>query len=178
MVTFSYNAVNNLEPNATIVGARAGDTLSVRDCLYALLLQSANEVANALAEHCAGSIDAFAEKMNEKAAELGCTDSHFANPSGLNNPNHYVSAYDMALIAKAAFDNQQVYEIASTKSYKLPATINNPNGVTCTNEHRLIITEDETSELYYPAAKAGKTGYTSLAGNFTLSPVQKRTADV
>ena len=87
-VTFSNTAVNSLEPNSSILGARAGDTLSVRDCLYALLLQSANEVANALAEHCAGSIDAFAEKMNEKAAELGCTDSHFANPSGLNDPNH------------------------------------------------------------------------------------------
>ena len=104
-VTFSNTAVNTLEPNSSILGARAGDTLSVRDCLYALLLQSANEVANALAEHCAGSMDAFAEKMNEKAAELGCTDSHFANPSGLNDPNHYVSAYDMALIAKAAFNN-------------------------------------------------------------------------
>lgn len=75
-VTFSNTAVNTLEPNSSILGARAGDTLSVRDCLYALLLQSANEVANALAEHCAGSMDAFAEMMNERVAELGCTDSH------------------------------------------------------------------------------------------------------
>ena len=120
-VTFSNTAVNSLEPNSSILGARAGDTLSVRDCLYALLLQSANEVANALAEHCAGSIDAFAEKMNEKAAELGCTDSHFANPSGLNNPNHYVSAYDMALIAKAAFNNPTFVEVDSTTYYDVPA---------------------------------------------------------
>ena len=96
-VTFSYNAVNNLEPNSTILGARAGDTLSVRDCLYALLLQSANEVANALAEHCSGDIESFAELMNRKAESLGCTDSHFANPSGLNDENHYTSAHDMAL---------------------------------------------------------------------------------
>ena len=90
-------------------------------CIRDRLLQSANEVANALAEHCAGSIDAFAEKMNEKAAELGCTDSHFANPSGLNDPNHYVSAYDMALIAKAAFNNPTFVEVDSTTYYDVPA---------------------------------------------------------
>ena len=84
-VTFSNEAVNTLEPGASILGARAGDQLSVRECLYALLLQSANEVANALAEHCSGSIDAFAELMNEKARSLGCTSSNFANPSGLND---------------------------------------------------------------------------------------------
>lgn len=167
MVTFSHDAVYNVESGSgNKKNIEEGDVLSVRDCLYLLLLQSSNQAANALAEHVAGSRDAFVEMMNEKVSELGCVDdTHFANPSGLNDDTQHVSAYDMALIAKAAFDNQQVYEIASTKSYKLPATINNPNGVTCTNEHRLIITEDETSELYYPAAKAGKTGYTSLAGN-------------
>lgn len=167
MVTFSHDAVYNVESGSgNKKNIEEGDVLSVRDCLYLLLLQSSNQAANALAEHVAGSRDAFVEMMNEKVSELGCVDgTHFANPSGLNDDTQLVSAYDMALIAKAAFDNQQVYEIASTKSYKLPATINNPNGVTCTNEHRLIITEDETSELYYPAAKAGKTGYTSLAGN-------------
>lgn len=78
-VTFSNEAVNTLEPGASILGARAEDQLSVRECLYALLLQSANEVANALAEHCSGNIGAFAELMNEKARSLGCTSSNFAN---------------------------------------------------------------------------------------------------
>ena len=83
-VTFSESAVYNVESNSSSAGYDTGDTASVKDCLYALLLKSANEAANALAEHVAGSADAFAVLMNEKAAELGCQDSHFANPSGLN----------------------------------------------------------------------------------------------
>ena len=163
-VTFSNTAVNSLEPNSSILGARAGDTLSVRDCLYALLLQSANEVANALAEHCAGSIDAFAEKMNEKAEELGCTDSHFANPSGLNDPNHYVSAYDMALIAKAAFNNPTFVEVDSTTYYDVPAgkLKQYPDGWRYYAHHRMLRRNDS---LYYDGAIGGKTGYTEAAGN-------------
>lgn len=171
-VTFSNTAVNSLEPNSSILGARAGDTLSVRDCLYALLLQSANEVANALAEHCAGSIDAFAEKMNEKAAELGCTDSHFANPSGLNDPNHYVSAYDMALIAKAAFNNPTFVEVDSTTYYDVPAgkLKQYPDGWRYYAHHRMLRRNDS---LYYDGAIGGKTGYTLLAGNTLVTCAER-----
>ena len=95
-VTFSNEAVNTLEPGASILGARAGDQLSVRECLYALLLQSANEVANALAEHCSGSIDAFAELMNEKGPVSGLYQFKFCQSQRLNDENHYTSAYDMA----------------------------------------------------------------------------------
>ena len=79
-----------------------------------------------LAEHVAGSADAFAVLMNEKAAELGCQDSHFANPSGLNNEEHYVSAYDMALITRAAFENPTFAKIVETTYYKLPPNQKNP----------------------------------------------------
>ena len=171
-VTFSNTAVNTLEPNSSILGARAGDTLSVRDCLYALLLQSANEVANALAEHCAGSMDAFAEMMNEKAAELGCTDSHFANPSGLNDPNHYVSAYDMALIAKAAFSNPTFVEVDSTTYYDVPAgkLKQYPDGWRYYAHHRMLRRNDS---LYYDGVIGGKTGYTSLAGNTLVTCAER-----
>ena len=171
-VTFSNTAVNTLEPNSSILGARAGDTLSVRDCLYALLLQSANEVANALAEHCAGSMDTFAEKMNEKAAELGCTDSHFANPSGLNDPNHYVSAYDMALIAKAAFSNPTFVEVDSTTYYDVPAgkLKQYPDGWRYYAHHRMLRRNDS---LYYEGVIGGKTGYTSLAGNTLVTCAER-----
>lgn len=175
MVTFSYDAVNNVESGSgNKKNIAEGDKLSVKDCLYLLLLQSSNQAANALAEHVAGSRDAFADMMNEKVTELGCTDgTHFANPSGLNDETQVVSAYDMAIIAQAAFNNSQVLEIAGTKSYKLAPTQNNPSGATCTNEHRLVITDDETSELYCPEAKAGKTGYTSLAGNTLVTYGEK-----
>lgn len=175
MVTFSYDAVNNVESGSgNKKNIAEGDKLSVKDCLYLLLLQSSNQAANALAEHVAGSRDAFADMMNEKVKELGCTDgTHFANPSGLNDDTQVVSAYDMAIIARAAFNNSDVLEISSTKSYKLAPTQNNPSGATCANEHRLIITDDETSELYCPEAKAGKTGYTSLAGNTLVTYGEK-----
>ena len=175
MVTFSYDAVNNVESGSgNKKNIAEGDKLSVKDCLYLLLLQSSNQAANALAEHVAGSRDAFADMMNEKVKELGCTDgTHFANPSGLNDDTQVVSAYDIAIIAQAAFNNSDVLEISSTKSYKLAPTQNNPSGATCANEHRLIITDDETSELYCPEAKAGKTGYTSLAGNTLVTYGEK-----
>ena len=172
MVTFSYNAVNNLEPNATIVGARAGDTLSVRDCLYALLLQSANEVANALAEHCSGDIESFAELMNRKAESLGCTDSHFANPSGLNNENHYTSAHDMALIAQAAFNNPTFVESDSTTYYDVQPgqLVQYPDGWRYYAHHRMLRKNDS---LYYDGIIGGKTGYTSLAGNTLVTCAER-----
>ena len=171
-VTFSTEAVNTLEPGASIVGARAGDQLSVRECLYALLLQSANEVANALAEHCSGSIDAFAELMNEKARSLGCTSSNFANPSGLNDENHYTSAYDMALISQAAFSNPTFVEIDSTTYYDVPAgkLKQYPDGWRYYAHHRMLKKNDS---LYYDGVIGGKTGYTSLAGNTLVTCAER-----
>lgn len=172
IVTFSNNAVNTLEPGSSILGARVDDQLSVRDCLYALLLQSANEVANALAEHCSGNTEAFAEVMNEKAQSLGCTDSHFANPSGLNDPNHYTSAHDMALIAQAAFSNPTFVEIDSTLYYDVPAgqLKQYPDGWRYYAHHRMMKKNDS---VYYSGIIGGKTGYTSLAGNTLVTCAER-----
>lgn len=161
-VTFSHNAVYNVEAGSTSAGLDEGDTLSVRDCLYALLLKSANEAANALAEHVAGSIDDFAVMMNEKARSLGCVDSHFANPSGLNNEQHYTSAYDMALIGQAALQNETFMKIDSTLYYDLPVTKRNPEGVRIYPGHKML---KKNMPEYYSGCLGGKTGYTSLAGN-------------
>ena len=162
MVTFSHNAVYNVEPGSTSAGLDEGDVLTVRDCLYALLLKSANEAANALAEHVAGTTESFAELMNVRAASLGCQDSHFANPSGLNDPNHYTSAYDMALIGQAALNNETFMEIDSTLYYDLPVTRNNKEGLRIYPGHKMI---KKNMPEYYSGALGGKTGYTSLAGN-------------
>lgn len=162
MVTFSHDAVYNVEAGSTSAGLDVGDVLSVRDCLYALLLKSANEAANALAEHVAGSVEAFADLMNARAASLGCQDSHFANPSGLNNPEHYTSAYDMALIGRAALQNSTFMEIDSSLYYHLPVTRNNREGLTVYPGHKMI---KKNMPEYYSGALGGKTGYTSLAGN-------------
>ena len=162
-VTFSESAVYNVESNSSSAGYDTGDTASVKDCLYALLLKSANEAANALAEHVAGSGDAFAVLMNEKAAELGCEDSHFANPSGLNNEEHYVSAYDMALITRAAFENPTFAKIVETTYYKLPPNQKNPEGQGISPGNKLV--KKNWTQYYRPDVLGGKTGYTSIALN-------------
>lgn len=164
-VTFSHDAVYNVESGSgNKLQLEEGDVLSVKDCLYVMLLQSSNQAANALAEHVGGSREAFADMMNEKAASLGCRESHFVNPSGLNDPEQLTSAYDMARIGAAVFGNPTLLEICSTTSATLPPTINNPNGRTYSMEHKLVVTGDSSDENYYPSAVAGKTGYTSLAG--------------
>ena len=164
-VTFSHDAVYNVEDGSGNKNAiEEGDTLSVRDCLYLLLMRSSNQAANALAEHVSGSRDGFVKMMNEKTAELGCENSHFANPSGLNDDTQLTSVYDMALIASAAYKNDTLLTISKDKSYRLPATKNNPDGVTIQPEHKLLITTDTENPNYYPYAVAGKTGYTSVAG--------------
>ena len=164
-VTFSHDAVYNVESGSgNKLGLEEGDVLSVKDSLSVMLLQSSNQAANALAEHVAGSREAFADMMNEKAEALGCRESNFENPSGLNDEAQLTSAYDMALIGAAAFSDPEILEICSAKKATLPPTKNNTEGRTYSLEHKLVVTEDGTSEYYYPEAVAGKTGYTSLAG--------------
>ncbi len=170
MVTFSKDAVYNVEDGSgNKLNVDTGDKLSVEDCLYSLILHSCNQAANALAEHVAGSRDGFVTMMNEKIQSLGCTESHFDNPSGLNGDSQYVTAYDMALIAKAAYSNKKLVEISSAISHNIPPTNNNPEGLTIYNEHRLVKTKDTKSEFYCPSAVAGKTGYLIKAGNTVVT---------
>lgn len=166
IVEFSHDAVYNVEAGSgNKLNLEEGDKLSVENCLYVLLLLSSNQSANALAEHVAGSREEFVKMMNDKIRELGCNESNFANPSGLNDDNQFVTAYDMALIARAAFENETVLKVSSSLSHSIPATINNPDGASFRMEHRILITNDPTSVYYCEGAVAGKTGYTSVAGN-------------
>lgn len=169
-LTFSHNAIFNVEGNSSSAGFDVGDKITVKDALYALLLKSANESANALAEYYAGSIDKFVDIMNQRAKELGCTESHFANPSGLNNPNHYVTAYDYALICRAAFNNPKFVEIDSTTYYKLPASRWVPAGQTIYSHHSML---KRNNPLHYEGIIGGKTGFTSLAGNTLVTCAQR-----
>lgn len=165
-VTFSHDAMHNVEADSgNKLSLVEGDTMTVEDALYALLLVSVNQAANALAEHVAGTMPDFVNMMNEKLTQLGCKESHFDNPSGLNGDTQYVSAYDMSLIARAAFANETLRSISASHSHKIAPTTNNPDGITVYQEHRLVITEDSSSPYYYPAAVAGKTGYLIKAGN-------------
>ncbi len=175
IVTFSHDAVYNVEEGSSNAGIDEGDQLTVRDCLYALMLASANESANALAEHVSGTREAFADLMTQRAKSLGAMDSHFANPSGLNDENHYTTARDMALIASAAVKNPTFVEICSTRTYRLNglkrcSPEDYPGGYPIANHHKMWNTK---AAEYYPGVFCGKTGYTTLAGN-TLVTCAKR----
>ena len=121
-VEFTKEAIAAANRGSSSIGMTPGEKLTLKECLYGLMLASANEVANALAIHTAGSIDAFADMMNEKAKELGCTHTHFCNPSGLYEKEHYTTPADLARIARAAIKNDTFREIASTRKYVLPKT--------------------------------------------------------
>lgn len=168
-VTFSKTATENLEAGAVSLKLTEGDKLTVEQCLYGLLLKSANEVANGLAEKVSGSVSGFASLMNQKATALGCTGTHFVNPNGLNDTNHYTTPYDMALIARAAFQNDTLRKIDTTLSYKFPAT-KNAGERTITMGHKMMYSTDSR---YYPGIIGGKTGYTSKAGNTLVTGAEK-----
>lgn len=168
-VTFSKTATTNLESGAVTLGLTEGDKLTVEQSLYGLMLKSANEVANGLAEHVSGSVSAFSVLMNARAKELGCTGTNFVNPNGLNSSSHYTTAHDMALIARAAFQNDIVRKVSSTLSYQIPAT-KKASARTVTMGHKMLSPGDAR---YYPGVIGGKTGYTSLAGNTLVTCVEK-----
>lgn len=158
MVTFSHEAVFSLEPGSSNIGIDEGQSMPIEECLYGILVASANEVANAVAEHIAGSQDAFAEMMNQKAAELGCKNTHFVNAHGLYDENHYVSAYDLAIIAKAFFQNELLAKIGNTASHHFLPTNTQPDDFIWRNKHQLI-----TGDIPYEGIRGGKTGYTDEA---------------
>ena len=165
-VSFSHDAVYNVDQGSSNAQIEAGDVLTVNDCLHALLLKSANEAANALAEHVAGSREAFAEMMNEKAKELGCTGSHFQNPSGLFSEEQYTTAKDMGLIAIAAFHNEEFMKIEKDLRYTLSGLQRLPEGNILYMEHKMMLPE---SRFYDARVVAGKTGYTRDSGNTLLT---------
>ncbi len=163
MVTFSHNAVYSIERGSSNVGIDEGQSMTVQECLYCLMLASANEVANALAEHVGGSVEGFADMMNEKAAALGCTNTHFVNPNGLHDDEHYTCARDMALIARAFALNPKLLEISGTISYSVEATATQPDSFTISNHHRMLEGSLYGKKYAYENAIGGKTGFTVMA---------------
>lgn len=161
-VLFSYRACHELASGSSTISRTEGEEMSVEDCLYALLVASANEVAQALAEHMSGSIEAFVARMNERAAELGCTNTHFANPHGTPDPQHYTCALDMALILREAVQHEHLKEIMGTDKYQISPT-NKHSEVTYLRSKHPLVTDYFGKK--YEGAAAGKTGHTSEALN-------------
>lgn len=146
------------------VGFRAGNVVTCADLAYGMMLASGNDAANAAAIYMAGSLEKFAEMMNEKAAQIGMTDTHFVTPSGLDADDHYSTAYDMALLASYAMDNPVFAEIAATTVH--PITCGDPaQTVYFSNHNRLLKT--------YEGAKGIKTGFTKKSGRCLVSYAER-----
>lgn len=170
IVTYSSTAVLSLEPGSSHIGLRVGEQLTVRDSLYGLLLPSANEVANGLAELVSGSIEAFAEKMNGRAAELGAVNTHFTNANGLHDDSHYTCAYDLALIMQACIQIPTFVEIDSAPTYVRPADSLLNKEIPMGSTHKMM---RENTEYYDPDVICGKTGWTQQAGRCLVTYAER-----
>lgn len=167
-VTFSSNAIGSIEYGDAHLEMQVGEKMSVQDCLYGLMLKSANEVAYALAEHVGGSVENFAEMMNQRAKEAGATDSNFVNPSGLHDSNHYITAYDMAMITRAAVNNPIFVSISGSYSYSVNS--NKKKDYPVYNRHKML---SEYSGYYYDGILGGKTGFTDQSGTTLVSYAER-----
>jgi D-alanyl-D-alanine carboxypeptidase len=146
-----------------------GEVLTMEDCLYVAIIQSANEVCAQIAEHVGGTEEHFIEMMNQKAQELGCENTHFVNASGLPDENHYTTAYDMAKILQAGLANKTFRKIIKKVNYTVPAT--NFSEARSFHTHIPLIAKE--SEYYDPDCIGGKSGYTQEA-KYTLAVAAKR----
>lgn len=169
-ITFSHDAVYSIEPGSAHIAIIEGEILTLEQVLRAIILRSANEASNGAAEYTDGSIEAFAKHMTEKAAELGCKNTSFVNANGLHSENHYTTAYDMALIAKALLQNDAYRSIMSETYYEIPPTNKQPETRYLHGQHQML---NPNSLYYYADAIGGKTGFTSEAMN-TLVTYAKR----
>lgn len=168
-LTASYEAVMAIPSGYSNAAIQVGEALTVKELLEVFLVHSANEAGYILAENISGSISEFANLMNKKAEEIGCKNTHFANPSGLHDENHYTTAYDLALIARYCMQNETFRSIVSMPSCTIAATDK--------YEERYFKNTNEMlnpkSEYYNENIIGIKTGYTSQAQNCLISGIQK-----
>lgn len=158
--------------------SKAGEQFTIEQSLYALMVRSANDVAEALAIYHSGSIEAFAVEMNAKAVELGARNSNFKNPNGLPDPEHVTTAYDMAMIAKYCMQNEDFRKLAGTMRYQIPPTpyqsetrylINKNKFLDGTGSRNQMLYRGKNIDIKYDIVEGVKTGFTGDAGNCLIS---------
>ncbi len=159
IVTVSENAQNQ---EGSSIYLRAGDEIKLLDLIYGLMLNSGNDAAVAIAEGVAKDVNSFVSMMNEKARKIGCKNTHFKNPSGLADPEHFSTAYDLALIMAYAMENEEFSKIVSTKEYQ----IENENSITYLRNHNKLLWQTST-------CIGGKTGFTKANGRCLVSVAEK-----
>ncbi len=173
MVTAQADCLAGLNTDSSTSGIQPGEIISYQDLLYCAMVHSANEACNVLAHRVSGSVPAFVDLMNRRAEELGCTNTHFSDPNGLSNDNHYTTAYEMYLITREALRHPLFAEICNTRGYDMSAT-NLSQARSFANSNALISADSEYGSGYvYPAASGVKTGFTQKAGYCLVSTAEK-----
>lgn len=168
-ITYTEDVFAQLPWDAALLGVERGEELTVKDCLYGLMLRSGNEVAVALAKEVSGSEEEFAVMMTERAKKAGALNTVFTNASGLYQDTHYTTAYDMAVITKEAIKNGVFCEVWGAESYTMSAT-NMNEAYDITNRHNMLVS---TRSEYYKYAQGGKTGYEDLAKRTLVTHAKK-----
>lgn len=166
----SYEAIHSIKSGYSIANIQVGEEFTISELLDVLLLQSANEAANIIAEHISGSVSEFANLMNKKAKEIGCLNSNFVNANGAHDENHYSTAYDLAMIAKYCMQNQEFKTRVAKMECSLPATEIYSEPRVFRNTNNLMIKDNK---YYYEYCTGIKTGFTTPAKNCLISSSNK-----
>ena len=169
-VTMTETGVSGVTDGGANISSQLDEVFTMEQCLYAIMVASANDIALQVAEHVGGSVHAFVQIMNTRAQELGCTNTVFTNPTGLPDENQHITAHDMALIMEAAMANDTFRTIAATTSYTLPATNVSGGERVLTNNFTMI---NSTSDGYYKPCIGGKEGYTEASGSTLVCEASK-----
>lgn len=171
IVTVSNSALLNLNPDGTSAELIAGEQMPLLDLLYCAMVSSANDACNVIAEHVSGSIDEFVTLMNQRAGELGCSGTHYANPHGLHDENHYTTAQDTYRIVAEALKNPLFLELSNTASKEIAAT--NKSDTRYLISTNYLLSNKKSVDYIYPYAHGIKTGHTTPAGFCLVSIADK-----
>lgn len=169
-VTMTATGVSGVTDGGANISAQLDEVFTMEQCLYAIMVASANDIALQVAEHTSGSVEDFVAAMNTRAQELGCTNTVFTNPTGLPDENQHTTAHDMALIMEAAMANDTFRTIAQTTSYTIPATNVSGGDRVLTNNFTMI---NSSSDSYYEPCIGGKEGYTEASGSTLVCEASK-----
>lgn len=177
VVTFTEAEAHGIETGSSSMYCVPGEKFTIEQVLYGIMLQSANEMCLVAADHVAGSVDKFVDMMNQRVAQLGLKDTHFMNPNGLHNDDHYTSAYDMACIAREAWKNPSFQKICGTRTYQVKSTNKRKAseilGGQLLNHHQMINGYETSSRYEKDYVIGGKTGYTSMAHSTLVTFAEK-----
>ena len=166
-LTVSSTALENLSIYGSTAGLIEGEEITLRELLYCIMVSSANEGCNVLAEYISGSVDAFVSLMNRQAQALGMSGTHYANAHGLHNDDHYTTVRDLATLATWAWQNPQFREFATTTAHTVPPT--NKSGERLLHTTNYLTSTDMENRYYYSLAQGIKTGFTTPAGGCLIS---------